>query len=77
MGRVGEGGEDSEGSDKFPIPGGFWGLGWDTSLFLSSGVISVMAVPEPSTLPLRGLGLFGCILLSRRQKKLAANPRRR
>jgi hypothetical protein len=43
------------------------GLSWDTTLFATSGIISVITVPEPSSMALAGIaGLV--ILIAKRRK---------
>ncbi len=46
------------------------GLQWDVSQFGSSGIISVMAVPEPTSIALLGIGM-GMIIWQVRRNKLA------
>lgn len=44
------------------------GLGWDVSQFSSSGIISVMAVPEPASIALLGIGVGMAVWQIRRSK---------
>lgn len=49
------------------------GLAWNTSQFISQGILSVEAIPEPSTIAaLLGLGALGMAGTRRRTRKLAA-----
>ncbi len=45
------------------------GLGWDTSLFATSGVISVVVVPEPSAASMMLMGLAGLAFVTRFRRK--------
>ena len=43
------------------------GYGWDTSLFATTGVISVISVPEPSSLAIVGLSGLAAFAMKRRK----------
>ena len=56
-----------EGSfDNFILPELATGLHWDTSDLYSTGVLSISAVPEPTTLAISGLICIGLIVRRRR-----------
>ena len=43
------------------------GLGWDTSLFGTTGILSVIAVPEPSSMTLAGIAGLAILIVKRRK----------
>jgi len=57
------------GFDSISLPSLDEGLAWDTSSLLSSGSLSVSAVPEPSTLASLLMGSLGIGLAIRRRRK--------
>lgn len=43
------------------------GLGWDTSIFNTTGILSVIAVPEPSSMALAGIAGLAILIVKRRK----------
>lgn len=62
-------GSRSGAYNSFDLPDEWEGVGltWDTSLISSTGVVSVTAIPEPSTFVFIGAGFAGLLLLARRR----------
>ncbi|MCC6421868.1 MAG: PEP-CTERM sorting domain-containing protein [Phycisphaerales bacterium] len=57
------------GDFSYDLPNLQQGLDWDTSAISSTGVLSVVAVPEPGTLTLLGIGAAALLMRRRRESK--------